>query len=158
MRNNSFHYLALISLVLFFQACGSTSKTDNYEQVKKDTKKYLLTEDNYISMAKYNFIKNSTELKKSRVADTNHNSKFRSHPGARKESTSKNSLKINSVTPFNSYIQSMNISSDKRTITIEVKNRLYVIVSLLENGSILSTEKMSLDKFRSFNVDDMGER
>jgi hypothetical protein len=148
----------VICLTLFLQACGSSSKTDNQEQVKKDTREYLLTEDNYISMAKYNFIKESIQLKKTRVADTNHNSKFRSHPGAAKESQRvKNSLKISSVTPFNKYIQSMNISSDKRTISIEVKNKIYVTVSLIENGKVISTEKMPLEKFKSFDIDQMGE-
>jgi len=166
MRNNFFHYCMVICLTFILQACGSVSKTDTQEPVKKDTqepvkkdtKKYILTEDNYISMAKYNFVKESTQLKKNRVADTNHNSKFRSHPGAGKKSqTAKNSLRISSVTPFNKYVQYMNISSDKRTISIEVKNNLFVIVSLLEDGKVISTQKMPLEKFKSFDLDQMGE-
>jgi len=158
MKSNLYYYCAVICLTLFFQACGSTSKSDEQSHVKKDTKSYLLTENNYISMAKYNFVKESIELKKSKTADINHNSKFRSHPGATKGSQNdKNTLKISSVTPFNKYVQSMNISSNKRTISIEVKNKLFVIVSLIEDGQVIATEKMPLEKFKSFDLDQMGE-
>ncbi len=143
MKIKFFHYILGISLLLFLQACGSSSKSKEAE---------MLTKDNYVSLAKFHFSKESRELQKSST-QTENNDKFRSYPGAKSSDVANDkTLKITTVTPFDKYIESMTLSTPTQTIEVEVKNKIYVVVSLYENGSLVSSTQQTINEFERFNL------
>ena len=145
MKIKFFHYIIGVSLLLFLQACGSNSSAE--------TKKIeMFTEDNFVSLAKFHFSKESRELLKNST-QTENNDKFRSYPGAKSSDVANDkTLKVTTVTPFDKYIESMTLSTPKQTIEVKVKNKLYVIVSLYENGTLLSSTQQTMSEFERFNL------
>ena len=151
MKIKYFHYILGICILLFLQACGSTSSRETNSRT--ETKKAeLFTEDNFVSLAKFHFSKESRELLKNST-QTENNDKFRSYPGAKPlDVENDKTLKITTVTPFDKYIESMTLSTPKQTIKVEVKNKIYVIVSLYENGTLISSTKQTMNEFERFNL------
>lgn len=151
MRIKFFHYILGIGIILSFLSCGSSSTAQ-----KSNTD--ILTEENFVSLAKFHFSKESRELLKNKTIEEQNNKKFRSYPGAQQSDLSNDTtLKITTVTPFDSYIESMTLSTQKHTIKVEVKNKLYVIVSLYENDSLVKTIEQTMNEFQSFNLPTEGD-
>ena len=151
MKIKYFQYILGICILLFLQACGSTSnrETNSHTETKKAE---LFTKDNFVSLAQFHFSKESRKLLKNST-QTKNNDKFRSYPGAKPlDVLNDKALKITTVTPFDKYIESMTLSTPKQTIKVEVKNKIYVIVSLYENGTLVSSKKQTMNEFKNFNL------
>jgi len=145
---NSFRITLAIGIILAFQACGLNSTTQT-------NKTKILTEDNFVSLAKYHFSRKSKELLINKKDEQN-NYKFRSYPGAIPSiKENKNILKITAVTPFNKYIESMKISTNDRFITIKIKDKTHVTISLFEKNTLLESTSETINKFKSFEPHDI---
>ncbi len=154
MKFKFFIYMLSIALVLTIVGCGSNfdnNKTNSQQKQKVD--KAVLSEDNFIALAKYHFQKQSVQLQKSKASEFQNNQKFRSFPGATKPSVENDStLRISTVTPFNKYIESMKITAKNRYILVEVKNTLYVVISLYEDKTLLKSIKKTMHEFGSLEL------
>jgi len=144
MKITIFHTFLSLTLLLFFQACGSSAKVP-------DTKKEETS--NYLSLAKYHFLKASVELTKNGSIQSKKSKNFRSYPGAKpSDIEDTNKLKITTITPFNKYIEFMSITSKHQTINIEIKNKRYAIISLYKDGVLLKSTKQTMHEFQNFDV------
>ncbi len=145
MKTKIFQCTLAVVLMLSFQSCGSSiQKTQQQDQ------KYILTEDNYVNLAKFHYQKESVRIKKNRNS-INNNHKFRSYPGAKpSQITDENHLKIKSITPFDEYIESLEIAVQNRSIKVFVKNKLFANISLYENDKLIKNEKQTMNQFINF--------
>jgi len=144
MKKISLYVSLLLSSMLLFQACGSSdSDTNKLEQnVSSD----------YVNLAKYHFSRLSRELKKDETLKSKNNKKFRSYPGATTQTESNNVMSISAITPFDKYIETMTIKNGSELIKVEVKNKLYVIISHYDGTTLLDKKELTLHKFKSFNM------
>lgn len=153
--------LLAVSLMLFVQGCGggAVQEADATEEIAQEEiikTSHMLNEVNYLSLAKYHYAKESSALQKLHTKDSANNSRFRAYPGAAiSRSENSHALKITSVTPFDKYVESMDISVDGRSIKSVVKNGLYVTVGLYEADKLLKEEQLTLEAFKSFDLDAM---
>jgi hypothetical protein len=154
------NFILAVVVILSFSSCGSSVKKTvdqekSNDQQKKVEQKVLLSEDNYINITKFQYQRELSKLQ--RVGNTqNNNDKFRSYPGARNSKNGiKNAIKIETVTPFNRYIESMKLSYKTKRVDLKIKNKLYAEISLYENGSLVKSEKLTMNDFTKFDLPQM---
>ncbi len=144
-------YLAcILFLLLIFQGCGS----DSSNLSDKSDRDHILNRDNFISISKYHFAQKSKELLVDR--DSENSSRFRTYPGGSKSNNNR-ALTITAITPFNRYIESMDILANGRVIKIDAKKRSEVTISLHEGDMVIATATVSILDFKSFAPDLDGE-
>lgn len=161
MKLKFFYSIFTLVLILFLQACGSSNSSSSDTDIDKPSHKTsTITEANYISLAKFHFSKESRELLKTTSVKEENDKKFRSYPGAGETSPSTidNSLKITTITPFNNYIESMMLSHSDETIKVEVKNKIYVIVSLYRDNKLVKSATLTMHEFQNFDMPSEGAK
>ena len=149
MKKIFLYTFLLFSSVLVFQACGGS----RYSSAKNDENTSLKSVSlDYLNLAKYHFSIVSKELKKEKTIEAKNNKKFRSYPGATVKTTNSDVMQITAVTPFDKYIESMTIKNGSEKIEIEVKNKLYVIVSHYDGSKLLDKQELTLHDFTHFDM------
>ncbi len=149
MKVKNLYYLLLVVFLLFSQGCG---EVDDRGVVEVEKEEYLLSEDNYISLAKYHFSKSSNIVLKDESKKIDNDSKFRSYSNSQDSSSI---LKVTYVAPFNK-IESMRLQSKDRYVILKVDNN-FVTISLFEEDVLLESDRKNKIEFNSFGLGKIGE-
>ncbi len=149
MKVKNLYYLLIVGFLLFSQGCG---EVDDRGVVELKEQKHLLSEDNYISLAKYHFSKSSNILLKNETKEIDNDSKFRSYSNPQDNNAV---LKVTYVAPFDK-IESMRLESKNRYITLKIDNN-FVTISLFEEDTLLKSDTESKIEFNNFGVGKIGE-
>jgi len=165
MKANFFRYLVGLGIVLSMVSCGNTrGKTKETDTTKEnDSNKTsksveIINQDNFVSIAKFSFLKESQRVSREKAEDTNNNSKFRTTlTSSNMDISNEKSLKITSITPFDKYVRSMTISAKNSKIKIDIKDKLYAVISFYKDGELVESKKQSMKKFSSFDIKGFGE-
>ena len=140
----NYYRLFFATLIMFMlQACGSGS---NNTTQSPTTIKRSITEENYIDLAQFYFQRQSVRIATTLPIETLDAYKSRSIPG-KSINSQKDTFIVDSVTPFNKYVESMTIKYNDTTIELDVVKKLYVSIKLYEAGKLIHQVEKTLHTF-----------
>ncbi len=137
----------LLSIIL--AGCGRVDNTQNSEGTNNNPQntQLVLTSDNYADYAQYHFQHQSSLLQKNSQSESLQSYKNRSIPGNPIVTDNHNSFKVETVTPFNKYVQELTLTYNDSTIKLFVKDKMYVTLKLYKSSVLIDEIQKTLHDF-----------
>lgn len=139
-----------IVFIVFLQACGGGSEVESSK--KDDTKqpasavKQNITRENHIDLAQYYFQHQSTLIQVSARVDSLDTYKENSIPGGVTNSDN-DTFTVFAVTPFNQYVEHLDITHKDMKIEIDVVRKMYVTIKLYKSDVLVVQTQKTVEEF-----------
>ena len=133
--------------ILIFAGCGSGVSNTKESSIQDPN----LNSDNFTRVALYHYKK--TDLNLHRAKNTQIKRTRAAYPGAKKTSThQKDVFYVDSVTPFNTYVQKMAIAYNDQTLNLTYDKESERVKITYFDGSQNSEKELSMQEFYKLNM------